>query len=166
MLMVGSLKLHPLDLLARMAPLAVFQCIIYAFMFGEFDKLPSFMARNPIDDTLSLIFNSVYTKLALNGILAFFLNWVSFTANKKTSALSMTVAGNVKQAFSIILAVYIFNTVVTATNAWGIIVTLAGGAWYSALSLQKSQNNSKALLPVHSEEAKEGLLLNTDTKQS
>lgn len=31
--------------------------------------------------------------LAINGAIAFGLNVVSFTANKKTSALTMTVAG-------------------------------------------------------------------------
>lgn len=34
---------------------------------------------------------------------------VSFSANKKTSALTMTVAANVKQVLTILLAVVIFN---------------------------------------------------------
>lgn len=32
---VGTLKLHPLDLLLRMSPLAAMQCVIYAWMTGE-----------------------------------------------------------------------------------------------------------------------------------
>jgi hypothetical protein len=56
---------------------------------------------------------------------------VSFTANKKTSALTMTVAGNVKQVLSIVLAVIIFNLTITYMNLLGILLTLAGGAWYT-----------------------------------
>lgn len=37
----------------------------------------------------------------------------------------------VKQVLSIILAVVIFNLTITATNGFGIAVTLAGGAWYT-----------------------------------
>ena len=71
------------------------------------------------------------TVLWINGFLAFFLNVVSFTANKKTSALTMTVAGNVKQVLSIILAVIIFNLSISVVNAFGILCTLGGGAWYT-----------------------------------
>lgn len=72
----------------------------------------------------------LYFALAINGILAFLLNFVSFTANKRTSALSMTVAGNVKQAMSIGLSVVLFSYVITYINGLGILVTLVGGAWY------------------------------------
>lgn len=40
---------------------------------------------------------SVFWALVFNGVIAFFLNIVSFTANKKTSALTMTVAANVSK---------------------------------------------------------------------
>ncbi|GES83663.1 triose-phosphate transporter family-domain-containing protein [Rhizophagus clarus] len=56
-------------------------------------------------------------------------------ANKKTSALTMTVAGNVKQVLSIILAVVIFNLTITPTNGLGIFLTLLGGAWYARIEL-------------------------------
>lgn len=68
--------------------------------------------------------------LTANACLAFFLNWVSFSVNKETSALAMTVAGNVKQAASIGLAVIIFNTPLTVLNGIGICTTLIGGACY------------------------------------
>ena len=38
--------------------------------------------------------------------------------------------GNVKQVLSIVLAVIIFDLSITATNGLGILLTLAGGAWY------------------------------------
>ncbi|KAI8054147.1 triose-phosphate transporter family-domain-containing protein [Gilbertella persicaria] len=120
---VGRLKLHPLDLLLRMSPLAFVQTMIYSYVTGEMDQVMEFCQTK--------LTVSVCVALLINGVLAFFLNVVSFTANKKTSALTMTVAGNVKQVLSIVLAVIIFNLTITFTNSIGIILTLAGGAWYT-----------------------------------
>ncbi|CAI2164492.1 13878_t:CDS:10 [Funneliformis geosporum] len=122
---VGRLKLHPLDLLLRMSPLAFVQTVIYAYVTGELHRVRAFSRT---EMTTSLVF-----ALVTNGVIAFFLNVVSFTANKKTSALTMTVAGNVKQVLSIILAVVIFNLTITPTNGLGIFLTLLGGAWYARI---------------------------------
>ncbi|KAI8073345.1 triose-phosphate transporter family-domain-containing protein [Gongronella butleri] len=119
---VGRLKLHPLDLLLRMSPLAFIQTMAYSYLTGEMAIMHDFVKTR---GSWSLVF-----ALLVNGILAFFLNVVSFTANKKTSALTMTVAGNVKQVLSIVLSVIIFNIQLTWMKSWGIILTLAGGAWY------------------------------------
>lgn len=125
-LLVGDLNLHPLDLLWKMGPSSVAQCLVYALIFGETSGLAQRQSLSA-SDNMSLL---------ANGLLAFALNWVSFTANQRTSALSMTVAGNVKQALSIALAVWIFATPVTAINVVGIVMTVVGGAWYSGLQLQ------------------------------
>lgn len=126
-LLVGDLKLHPLDLLWKMCPWSVLQCLIYATLFGE-------LSQNGVERIGSMS-SSQLTSLLANGLLAFALNWVSFTANKTTSALSMTVAGNVKQALSIGLAVWIFKTPLSWVNTIGIVMTLVGGAWYSWLQI-------------------------------
>lgn len=140
-ILVGRLKLEPLDLLLRMSPLAFVQCVIYAFMTGELERVQEFSAANM---TVGLA-----TGLLVNGAMAFGLNIVSFTANKKTSALTMTVAGNVKQVLSIVLAVVIFKLDINATNAFGIILTLIGGAWYGKVELSEKANKAKqAVLPV------------------
>ncbi|SAM03712.1 hypothetical protein [Absidia glauca] len=136
---VGRLKLHPLDLLLRMSPLAFVQCVFYAYATGELDRVREFSSTNM---TFSLA-----SGLLVNGLLAFALNIVSFTANKKTSALTMTVAGNVKQVLSIILAVVIFNLNINMTNAFGIGLTLIGGAWYGNVEMaEKAKAN--AVLPT------------------
>ena len=82
---IGRLQLHPLDLLLRMSPLAFVQTVIFSWMKGELDDVVSFCKT---DMSYKLVL-----ALLVNGIIAFFLNYVSFTANKKTSALTMTVAG-------------------------------------------------------------------------
>ncbi|RCH84403.1 UAA transporter [Rhizopus stolonifer] len=134
---VGRLKLHPLDLLLRMSPLAFIQTMLYSYATGEFELVQEYYQTK-------MTWN-VFSALLLNGIIAFFLNVVSFTANKKTSALTMTVAGNVKQVLSIVLAVIIFDLSITATNGLGIILTLAGGAWYSNVQLNEGKKKSKLL---------------------
>ncbi|KAI8054501.1 triose-phosphate transporter family-domain-containing protein [Syncephalis plumigaleata] len=128
---VGGLKLHPLDLLLRMSPLACIQTVIYAFITGESTALAQFISTE-MNWRVAVI-------LSVNGMIAFMLNVVSFTANKKTSALTMTVAGNVKQVLSIVMAVFLFNLTITGINALGIAITLLGGAWYTAIEYQEKQ---------------------------
>ncbi|CAO3641137.1 unnamed protein product [Cunninghamella echinulata] len=132
---VGKLKLHPLDLLLRMSPLACFQTLLYSYVTGEMTLVKEFMATKA---TWSFLF-----VLLINGVLAFFLNVVSFTANKKTSALTMTVAGNVKQVLSIVLAVIIFKYPLTWMNSIGILLTLAGGAWYTKVEMNEKSRSKK-----------------------
>ncbi|OZJ03340.1 hypothetical protein BZG36_04215 [Bifiguratus adelaidae] len=138
-ILVGRLKLHPLDLLLRMSPLAFVQTVFYAYLTGELSQVRSFAAT---EMTWSVAF-----ALLINGIIAFLLNVVSFTANKKTSALTMTVAGNVKQVLSILLAVVIFGLKIGQLHLAGIALTLAGGAWYTTVEL--SEKKQQSTLPLH-----------------
>ena len=107
------LDIHPLDLLARMSPLAFIQCMIYSHLSGELDQLwkygvspspqiiksplwyePSHQCLHPIDsEVIGGISVSHLLVLLLNGCIAFGLNVVSFSANGKVGPLSMTVAG-------------------------------------------------------------------------
>ncbi|ORX90426.1 TPT-domain-containing protein [Basidiobolus meristosporus CBS 931.73] len=131
----SGLKLHPLDLLYRMSPLAFMQTVMYAYMTGELEAVAVF-ARTEMSWTLVIA-------LVVNGVIAFFLNVVSFTANKKTSALTMTVAGNVKQVLSIVLAVTIFNLDISAMNGIGIALTLLGGVWYTYIEYKEKESKAK-----------------------
>jgi drug/metabolite transporter (DMT)-like permease len=126
-----SSPLHPLDLLLRMSPLACLQSLLYAFLVGESQALITFLSP------LSLLsLTSLVIKLSINGMLAFGLNYVSFTANKKTSPLTMTVAANLKQCLSIILGFWVFELEVGWMNSLGIIIALAGGAWYGKVKYE------------------------------
>lgn len=79
------LQLHPLDLLTRMAPLAFIECVILSHMSGELEQMRQWSTQELTPWTA--------VALGLNGVIAFGLNIVSFTANKKAGPLSMTVAG-------------------------------------------------------------------------
>ncbi|GAA5958246.1 hypothetical protein JCM21900_000161 [Sporobolomyces salmonicolor] len=133
---VGRLKLHPLDLLVRMSPLAFMQCVFFGWWSGELDRVRVYGATEMTKHKA--------IALAVNGAIAFGLNVVSFTANKKTSALTMTVAANVKQVLTIVLAVLIFNVALNPTNLLGISLTLAGGAWYARVELQEKTARAAA----------------------
>jgi drug/metabolite transporter (DMT)-like permease len=122
MILVGDLKLQPMDLLWRMSLLAFVQCLMVAQYSGEMDVLRVKL------ETADFNF---YAVLIGNGVMAFLLNYASFTTNMLSSALTMTVAANIKQVLAIILAIIVFHTHVTPLNAFGIFVTLAGGAQYT-----------------------------------
>lgn len=139
LLMVGPLKMHPLQVISYMAGPAAFQCLLYGLVAGEFSDITLLLKRLSRDATIEAKHGgpieypviSLLGKLAVNGLLAFVLNWVSFTANKKTSALTMTVVANVKQVVSIAMAIYIFHTELSPIKILGIVLALGGATWYS-----------------------------------
>lgn len=71
MILVGRLKLHPLDLLLRMSPLACAQCLIISYLSGEMATL--------VEHSKTEMHFSNAAGLIFNGVLAFCLNVVSFT---------------------------------------------------------------------------------------
>ncbi|KAH9828654.1 TPT-domain-containing protein [Rhodofomes roseus] len=119
------LALHPLDLLTRTSPLACALCLFYAYASGELAQARTSLAPHSVAGASRVLV------ILGNGVIAFGLNVVSLSANKKVGALNMTVAANVKQALTILCAVGIFHLTITPANALGICVTLAGGAWYA-----------------------------------
>lgn len=132
-IMVGPLKMHPLEVIWRMGLASTVQCVLLAALFGELPAASRFLYDRGHSGSFfspaSLNLDAA-SKLLLNAVLAMWLNWISFAANYRTSALTMTVAGNLKQAISIVLSVYIFGSRVSATNMLGVVVSLLGGAWY------------------------------------
>ncbi|KAG1870700.1 triose-phosphate transporter family-domain-containing protein [Suillus subalutaceus] len=130
------LKLHPLDLLTRMAPLAFVQCVFLAYLTGELSRVHTWSLEEMTPVKAAL--------LGVNGLIAFGLNIVSFTANRVAGPLSMTVAANVKQVLSVFCAVILFKITITPTNALGILLTIIGGMWYAAVEYQEKRVNGES----------------------
>ncbi|KAH7101697.1 TPT-domain-containing protein [Auriculariales sp. MPI-PUGE-AT-0066] len=119
-----GIKLHPLDLLLRMSPLAFIQCVVFGWYTGELERVRRYGA-------LEMTSGKAFA-LLVNGLIA-------FTANKKSGPLTMTVAANVKQVLTMGLAVFIFDLKITAFNGIGILLTIAGGGWYAAIEYFEQQ---------------------------
>ncbi|KAI9680063.1 MAG: UAA transporter [Caeruleum heppii] len=149
-LQTGSLELPALEILYRLSPLAAGYTLLYAWYTGELSsfRVTPFHRSSPPPTDKPLTTNLVLALLG-NGILAFLLNVVSFTANKRVGALTMTVAANLKQILTILVGVLGFGFKVGACNAIGMILTLSGGAWYGHVEVAKEGSRRKApLMPL------------------
>ncbi|KAK3330725.1 TPT-domain-containing protein [Apodospora peruviana] len=127
-IMTGALALSPLETLLRMSPLAFMQAAICAIISGE---LSDFRATHPEGPSRALVL-----VLLGNGFLAFMLNVSSFSTNKVAGALTMTVCGNIKQCITVLLGIVLFGVKVGFLNGLGMLIAMAGAAWYSAVELR------------------------------
>ncbi|KAJ3844647.1 TPT-domain-containing protein [Lentinula raphanica] len=131
----ARLHLNSLALLSLLSPLAFVQCVFLAYWTGELDRVRTYSQQDMSGARL--------LTLALNGCIAFGLNVVSFSANKKVGALGITVAANVKQVLTILCAVMMFHLNITAMNSLGIVLTLLGGAWYARVEYMEKQEQQQ-----------------------
>ncbi|KAG6826209.1 hypothetical protein H0H92_000704 [Tricholoma furcatifolium] len=143
--------LLPLHLLYLLSPLAFLESTLLAQFTGELGRVREFMFPQ------SRLLTSVFARsmpvspgisstqlffFLINGVMAFGLNVVSFSANRKVGALSMTVAANVKQVLTILCAVAMFDLPITPMNGIGIILTLIGGVLYTSIELKEKREQA------------------------
>ncbi len=144
-LMTGNLKLHALELLFRMSPLAAMQSFVYALMLGEFRGFFAWVAEGHLGSSYS-------SALAGNGLLAFMLNIASLHTNKLAGALTMTICANLKQCLTVVLGILMFDTKIGVWSGYGMVITLVGAAVYSKVELEmkakQSQTQSTLTLKV------------------
>jgi drug/metabolite transporter (DMT)-like permease len=127
-LFLKKLGLDSLSTLYYIAPIcgAAIGCACFAF---EFSSLPA-------DKLTSLYFWFI---LILNGLVAFTLNIASVMLIKHTSALTLTLAGVVKDILLVLLSMLIFKSPVSALQYLGYAVSLL------ALNLHKEFKKNSAL---------------------
>lgn len=158
-MLTGPAKLHPVDLLGHMAPLALVQCIILSMLTGEVTDIFA-RYRASLETKAQLSAYEYYWPAIVvlaSGVFSFSLNICSLQANKVTSPLTLCIAANVKQVLMIAISTVIFSTVITPLNGAGILVVLAGSALYSYVSVMEKVggvNVSKAADPKDLEAAK------------
>lgn len=133
--MTGTRKIPPLEFLLRMCPLAAIQSLLYAYFTGEGALFLVYVDEGHL--TQYQIF-----ALLSNAIIAFLLNISSFQTNKVAGALTMTVCGNVKQVLTVLLGIVMFNVKVGLWNGLGMVIALAGAAYYSKVELNKKQEQA------------------------
>ena len=112
-LQTGTLQLSAYELLYYLSPCAAMQGLIYSIWNGEAADLQrlAFAER-----ALSLRWANV---LLMNGLTACILNIVSFRANKRVGALTMTVAAQLKQMAIIVIGIVLFRISISWTNLFG-----------------------------------------------
>jgi hypothetical protein len=128
-LMTGRLRLPALELLLRMGPLAAVQSLLYSVLIGEFSEFLDFVKAGHLTAERILTVSG-------NGLLAFGLNVASFETNKLAGALTLTICANLKQCLTIVLGAFLWDVPVSPMNGAGILLALAGGAWYSSIELR------------------------------
>lgn len=136
-LMTGSLALPAMEILFRMSPLAAVQCLGYAAVSGELSSFHRAWQAGMFD-------RSFVFALVCNGATAFLLNVVSFQTNKAAGALTMSVCGNVKQCMTILLGIVLFAVDVSPMNGLGMMITVAGAAWYSKVELDRKKSTASS----------------------
>ena len=119
-----------LDLLLYNSFFAFIITLSASLSTGEFKKV---YAR--LDSRSSML-------LLCNGIIAFIVNITSFVSNKKTSALTMSIAGNIKLVTTVLLSFMLFSSSLGIINGIGIGLTFLGGIGYTVYK-------NKPILPVN-----------------
>ncbi|GLU02272.1 hypothetical protein SLE2022_195270 [Rubroshorea leprosula] len=116
-------KLHSMNLLMYMAPVAVLFLIPAALIMEEgVIGITIALARDDLKFFFYLLFNSS---------LAYFVNLTNFLVTKHTSPLTLQVLGNAKGAVAVVISILIFRNPVSLTGMLGYTVTVFGVIFYN-----------------------------------
>lgn len=99
-----KLSLSPLHLLYLLSPLAFIQTTLLAHFTGELSRVQLHLFHSSSPMLLEGASLNFRIWLASNGILAFFLNVVSFNANRRVGPLAMSVAGKILSLITLLSA--------------------------------------------------------------
>jgi len=118
---IGSLGLSSLDMLFYVSPFAAIELFLMAFALGEFPRVLE-------DENIKKV---TIIHLCVVGMIAFGLNVVSFRSAALMNPVTLNIAGNVKQVFTSLLSVWMFNGVFSTSLLLGIVTTSLGASLYS-----------------------------------
>ncbi|CAN0387676.1 unnamed protein product, partial [Laminaria digitata] len=126
-MLTGEMKMPPLQLLSRMAPLALCQMAFFAVAFGEVAEL--------ISNWETLKGGAAFYVVAITGLGSFSLNLCSLQANKVTSPLTLSILANVKQVLIIAFSTIAYSEPTTMLNVFGFVVVVVASTRYSMISV-------------------------------
>ncbi|KAK9786902.1 hypothetical protein WJX73_006101 [Symbiochloris irregularis] len=146
-----GLNMNPLQSLYYVSP-ACFLCLLLPFVSIEL---------GPILRDSSLVFSpSVFLS---NALAAFALNLAVFMLIGKTSALTMNIAGVIKDWMLIFLSFYLFHAPVTAISLLGYAFCCTGVAIYNYMKLQMIRAKASLSTGKDVEKAGKEPLLTSDS---
>ena len=128
-----QIGLSAMTLVRYLSPYAVVQALGFACWTGEVRHL---LALDPATDLVGGL-REVGVLAIVNMLSASALNIASFEANRRCGALSMGVAGNLKQVFILVIAIWAERDGggrsggVNGRVALGTLMTVVGGVWYA-----------------------------------
>ncbi|XP_078447303.1 UDP-galactose transporter 1-like [Wolffia australiana] len=132
-------KFDSINTVYHMAPLATMILVGPALLIEGSGVAIWFMAQESASGCLLVIL--------LSGILAFYLNFSIFYVIHSTTAVTFNVAGNMKVAVAVMVSWAIFQNPISAMNAVGCAVTLAGCTFYGYIRHKLTLQGSSDLLP-------------------
>jgi hypothetical protein len=154
-----GIKLNPITSLYYIAPC----CLLFLAVPWTFVELPRLRAAGSVRPDL-LVFGT-------NSLCAFALNLAVFLLVGKTSALTMNVAGVVKDWLLIAFSWTVIKDTVTPVNLAGYAIAFLGVAYYNHAKLQglkakEAERKAASISPAMEEDAEAGKRLLTQEKAS
>lgn len=127
-----GLKLNPITTLYYVSP-CCFMFLLVPFFGLEWLKI----SNDP-----DVVINPFY--MMTNALAAFFLNMAVFLLIGKTSALTMNVAGVVKDWMLIGISVWVFHSAVSPVNLGGYALAFVAVCWYNYIKYQSIKRKASA----------------------
>lgn len=127
-----GIKMNPVSTLYHIAPC----CFLFLFLPFTYIELPKMMNDPNLNLNIPL--------LLLSAACAFALNMAVFLLIGKTSALTMNVAGVLKDWMLIVLSVLIYHSKVTGTQLVGYGIAFAGVMYYNYQKVEQMKAQSAA----------------------
>ncbi|GAX76953.1 hypothetical protein CEUSTIGMA_g4400.t1 [Chlamydomonas eustigma] len=136
-----GIKMNPVSTLYHIAPC----CFVFLFLPFTYIELPRIMKDPNVNINVPLLLGSA--------VAAFALNMAVFLLIGKTSALTMNIAGVVKDWLLIGLSVILFGSTVTGLQLFGYLIAFAGVMYYNYLKIQgmKQQTSGVEKAPEKAE---------------
>ena len=122
-------KLQEYSFLILVTPLAAFWTVVLNFMFTAIYSMTGLEVDQAPDS--AEYGAQMWMLLGIGGCMAFAVNVASIGTVKRTSATSMGVMANSKQALTIFMSMVLVEPDWTFKKLFGVLVTLGGAAWYS-----------------------------------
>lgn len=127
-----GIKLNPVSTLYHIAPC----CFVFLFLPFTYIELPKIMSDPNVVINVPLLLTSA--------AVAFALNMAVFLLIGKTSALTMNIAGVVKDWLLIGLSVILFGNPVTGIQLFGYGISFVGVMYYNYQKIQAMKAKSQA----------------------